>query len=221
MKTFNCSQGSNEWAQLRLGVVTASEADTLLTNSFKARVGEGVETYLYKKLAEKTLGWSPDSGGTFTMDQGNLAEKIALPWFNFTYNADARPVGFCLSDDGRTGCSPDALIGDDNGLEIKFPTPPIHLKYLLNNQLPPCYAPQVHFSMFVTGRPKWTFLSFSRHFPSLVVEVKRDEAIQEKISSAVNTFFIFFDSHLAKIKAMTDAENALKSAAYEASLAKP
>ncbi len=220
MKTFNCTQGSPEWQALRLGVVTASEADSLLTPLFKSRTGEGVETYLYRKLAEKVVGYSQDSLSTFGMDQGQMAEKIALPWFNFTYNADAKPVGFCLSDDGKVGCSPDALLGEDCGLEIKFPAHPTHLKYFFKKSLPPEYAAQVHFSMFVTGRPKWIFLSYSQHFPSLVVHVERDEKIQEAIRETVESFLIRYDTLLAELRAIKDAENAVANAAYAAKVAK-
>src|SRR5882757_11245793 len=124
MKTLTCKQGSSEWAAARLGVVTASEIDALVSPTWKIRTGQGVDTYLYRKLAEKVMGYAGDGGGTFAMDQGNIIEKIAIPYYAFTYNVDVKTVGFCLSDDGRIGCSPDGLIGDFSGIEIKSPQPP-------------------------------------------------------------------------------------------------
>lgn len=212
MKILTCKQHSTEWSQARLGVVTASEADALLTPAFKARTGEGVETYLHRKICEKFLGWSSDSGGTWAMDQGNIIEQIAIPWFAFTFDAEPQRVGFCLSDDGRVGCSPDALLGDDNGLEIKSPQPPTHLKHLLKNEVPPEYRVQVQFSMFVTGRPRWTFASFSRQLPSLVVHVERDEAVQNQIAEAVSAFYQRFDPILARLVAERESENATRKA---------
>lgn len=217
MKVFeNVAQGSTEWLQLRMGVVTASEVDALVTPLWKLRTGDGVETYLYKKLCEKTIGWRPEFAGTFEMTQGNIIETIALPWYNFTYDTNARRVGFCLSDDGRSGCSPDALLGDDNGLEIKSPQPPQHLKYLLRNEVPPEYLAQVHFSMLVTGRPRWTFLSYSRQFPALVVEVQRDERIQAVLREALDRFNAKFDESLAWITKQKDVQEAPLKAAHEA-----
>lgn len=205
MKILSIEQGSPEWEQARLGVITASEVDALVSPLWKIRSGEGVETYLYRKLAERLVGWNPDSGGTFAMEQGTIIEQIAVPWYNFTYDTEIRRVGFCVSDDGRCGCSPDGLIGDDNGIEIKSPTPPIHLKYLLKGEVPPEYRAQVHFSMFVTGRPKWTFLSYSRVLPPLVVRIERDEQVQEIISEAVRGFLAKFDAALQKLKAIKGA----------------
>ncbi len=215
MKVLDMPQGSTAWSQARCGVVTASEADEIMTPLFKVKEGVGVETYKFRKLAEKLLGYVDDSGGTFDMSNGQMAEKIALPWWNFEYDDNVRRVGFCVSDDGRTGCSPDGLC-DEYGLEIKFPTNPIHIKYLLNGELPPAYMPQVHFSMFVTGFREWRFLSFSRVLRPLVVRVPRDEKIQSSIRAAVEAFYEKFDSAYAKIKAMRDEDNAIKDAAYNA-----
>lgn len=216
MKTLHMPQGSGEWEKARMGIVTASEADALLTPLFKVRASEGVETYMHRKICEKLLNWKPDTGSSFHMDQGNLIETIAIPWFAFNFNCDPIKVGFCVTDDGRCGCSPDSLLGDDNGLEVKAPTPPVHLKYLLAGVLPPEYAVQVHFSMYVTGRPKWTFLSYSRSFDPLIVHVERDPAIQDAIALAVNNFATKFDAALAKLKGKQDADNEARNAHYYA-----
>lgn len=217
MKIIDCKQGSTEWSQARLGVVTASEVDALVTPLWKPRTGDGVETFLYRKLCEKLLNWSPadiSGGGTFAMIQGSIVEEIARPWYAFEYNVNVQTPGFCLSDDGRIGCSPDGLIGDDCGLELKAPQPPQHLKYLIGGVVPKEYLAQVHFSMFVTGRPRWVFCSYSRQFPPLVIEVKRDPKIDAVFETALGDFFDQFDAIYGKLKAIKDAENAAKTAAY-------
>ncbi len=217
MKIIDCKQHSTEWTQARLGVVTASEVDALVTPLWKVRAGEGVETYLYRKLSEKLLGWSPadlSGGGTWAMDQGNVVETIARPWYAFEYNCDIQTPGFIVSDDGKIGCSPDGLVGDDCGLEIKAPQPPTHLKYLIANEVPKDYLPQIHFSMLVTGRPRWMFVSYSRQFPPLVIEVKRDEKIIGALNDALESFFERFDAIHAQVKGWNDAENARKTAEY-------
>ena len=81
MKIIECEQGSTAWYMARMGVVTASEFDSLVTPKWKIREGAGVDTYLYRKLAEKILNWSPEMLEGFAVNQGNIIEKIALPWF--------------------------------------------------------------------------------------------------------------------------------------------
>jgi len=202
MKTLHMAQGSVEWHAARMGVVTASEADCLVTPKWKVKEGAGPETYMYKKLAEKLLNWSPDMLNTFPMDQGKLIETIALPWYEFETGKKVSRVGFCLTDDGRSGCSPDGMLEDGSGVEIKSPQPPNHLKYLLENKVPDDYLPQVHFSMLVTGAPYWTFVSYSMNLPALVVRVERDDAIQASLRLALDAFNARFDVALAKINAV-------------------
>ncbi len=102
MKILDVKQGSTAWSMARLGVVTASDADALFTPLFKIRTGEGPETYMYRKLCEKILNWSPETINTFPMDQGNIVESLAIPWFAFTYDCEPKRVGFCVSDDGKS-----------------------------------------------------------------------------------------------------------------------
>ena len=207
MKIIDCQQGSSEWFAARCGVVTASEIDALITPKWKVKEGAGPESYLYKKAAERLLGFSTDQlepgGGTFAMDQGKLIETIAIPWYEFAHDVKVRRVGFCVADDGRIGCSPDGMLANGEGLEIKSPQPENALRYLLGGAVPECYLPQVHFSMLVTGAAAWTFVSYSRHWPALVVRVERDEAIQAKLREAVGGFLSRMDEALAKVAELT------------------
>lgn len=217
MKIIDCKQGTPEWLRARIGRPTASEFDELLTGEWKARTGQGVETYLYRKLTEKVLGFPLNDASSWAMEQGAILEGEAIPLFEGVYDVEVRRVGFVTTDDGRIGCSPDALLGDSNGLEVKCPLPQTHLRYLLEGVLPKDYQAQVHGAMFVTGRPRWTFMSYSRQFPPFILEVQRDDAIQAALAKALTSFLARFDAALAKIKAMKDAENAIKTAQYYAS----
>jgi predicted phage-related endonuclease len=205
MKTFNMPQGSKEWESIRRGVVTASEIDALITPEWKPRTGEGVKTYLYNKIAEKLM--APDTEDedvnttpSWAADQGKILENTAIPWFEFETDLKVERVGFCLSDDGRIGCSPDGLVGDDAGLETKCPQPHYQVRYLLGQAVPKQYLGQVHMSMLVTGRPCWWFVSYSQNMPKLIVKVERDEAIQEKLRDVIDAFLGDFDREFEKVR---------------------
>jgi hypothetical protein len=127
--------------------------------------------------------------------------------------------GFITSDDGRIGFSPDGLIGEDGGIEIKSPQPAKHIECLLGGVVPDDYVLQVQFSLYVSGRAWWKFLSYSRQFPALVVHVEPNPDLQDSISEALGMFYEKFDAALAKISAMKSAhENPLREA-YEAKIA--
>lgn len=185
----NVDQRSEEWLKLRSGIPTASQFDQLVTPGFKVKEGLGPESYLAATLAEKWYGGPlPDQYTSFAMDQGTMLEDEAIPWFEFEFDTKVQQVGFVTCEGGKIGCSPDGLIGVDNGLELKCPAIHTHAKYLLRGEVPKDYLAQIHGAMFVTGRPKWTFVSYCRNFPTLVLEVQRDEKIQSVISEALASF---------------------------------
>lgn len=186
-------QGSVEWLLKRAGLPTASEFDQLVTPDFKIRTGETPRTYLAKKVSERWQGGPLVEFNTFDMEQGNILENEAKPWYALEYNQEIQSVGLITTDDGRIGCSPDGLIGADSGIEIKCPQVYTHVRYLLNGGLPKEYAAQVHGSMFVTGRSEWKFVSYRRRFPALVLTVERDEKIQSVIRDALEVFLSSLD----------------------------
>lgn len=198
MKIHDVSQRTLDWARLHIGIPTASGLDNLITPLWEIRKGEMPKSYLYLKLAEAWRDEPVIDLSTFSIEQGEIVETEARPFFELETNQKVREVGFITTDDGQVGCSPDGLIGADNGLEIKCPSAQVHVKYLISGELPKEYAAQVHGSMFVTGFPRWTFLSYRRNFPPLIIEVQRDEAIISKIGEAVNQFTENFKA--AKLK---------------------
>lgn len=197
----DCAQGSDSWLKLRLAKVTASEAGNLLTPQFKIRTGEMPHTYLCRKVAEAYRGQVlPGFGGNWETEQGSINEMDARSWYSFTTDRDVRQVDFVESDCGRYGCSPDGLIGDESGLELKCVQPTNHVKWLLDGTLPDEHAVQVHFSMFTCERPEWTFLSYQKKFPKLLLTIKRDESKCAIIELALKDFFHKFDSAMIKLR---------------------
>lgn len=199
MKVHEVEQGSVDWMLLRSGIPTASEFDRLLTPEFKIRTGQMPASYLAEKIAEGWQGGPLASFNTFDMDMGNILEDEAVPTYNLLHTPRMQRVGFITTDDGRIGCSPDGLLGDDGGIEIKCPRVETHTRYLLDGTLPKDYAAQVHGSMFVTGRPYWRFMSYRRHFPTLLLSIDRDEKIQAAIGEALGLFLEAFDKAMKRM----------------------
>lgn len=196
-------QGSVDWMIARSGIPTASEFDALVTPEFEIRKGEMPRTYLAKKLAEAWQGGPLLGYNVFDMDQGKILEEEAIPWFELEFDTRIRRVGLITTDDERIGCSPDGLLikndMNSSGIEIKCPRPETHVGYLLKRVLPKDYAAQVHGAMFVTGFDSWTFLSYRRHFPPLLVTVKRDEKIIGSLERALEDFLEAFDHGMKKL----------------------
>ncbi|MFH1555187.1 MAG: YqaJ viral recombinase family protein [Pseudomonadota bacterium] len=195
MKTVNVIQGTEDWLRARAGIPTASEFGNLVSPTGKVRTGEMVETYLCRKLAERWTGAplpSTYSGGG--LEQGSLRESEAVPWYALTSGREIVPVGFITTDDGRFGCSPDGLFEDGSGIEVKCPDLHTHVKYLLDGALPAQYIAQVQGSILVAGAPEWTFLSYCRALPPLVVAVQADETLIETLQVALEAFCARLDA---------------------------
>lgn len=183
----------------RAGIPTASEFDNLLTPEMKPRVGAMPESYLAKKVAEAWQGGPLAQLNVFDVEQGKILEEEAVPWFELEYSTPIQRVGLITTDDGRCGCSPDGLIGEDGGIEIKCPAVHTHVGYLLKGTLPKDYAAQVYGSMFVTGRKWWKFLSYRRRLPALVLTVERDDEAMESIQEALTLFLARFDRAMDRL----------------------
>jgi hypothetical protein len=96
--------------------------------------------------------------------------------------------GFCIREDVPVGCSPDGFLGDDMGLEIKCPLAHTHVGYLIDGRIPAMYVPQVQGSMWVTGRPRWTFFSYHPDLDPLIVVVQRDEEFHAALEKYLTKF---------------------------------
>lgn len=199
MIIHDVSQRTLDWAMLHVGVPTASGLHNLLTPEFEIRKGEMPKSYMHLKLAEAWLKRPVLELSTFSIEQGEIVETEARPFFELETNQKVAEVGFITTDDGLFGCSPDGLIGGNGGLEIKCPSAQVHVKYLVKGELPKEYAAQVHGSMYVTGFPRWTFLSYRRNFPPLILTVKRDDEIIAKIGEALSDFYDAFSKAKQKL----------------------
>lgn len=207
MKIVECEQGSCAWLEARAGVVTASEADALITPTYQVSKAKTVDTYAARKLAEKWGGPLPQPK-VFDMEQGQILEREARGWYQFT-RGKVEEVGFMTTDDGRAGCSPDGIMMSgpfQKGLELKCPASPAHVAYLLAGEVPPDYRVQVQFSLWVSGFPSWEFVSYRRQFPPLILTVEPDEKAQEAIADALELFYEKFDAGWARLVELNDGK---------------
>lgn len=212
-------QNSLEWLMARAGKVTASEFDSFLTTDFELRKGQMVKSYVARKVAELWSGPLPGFN-SIDMDFGKFREEEAIPAFTFQTGIEVQRVAFITDDSERFGCSPDGLIGDDCGLEVKCPTAEVHTKYLLQGEVPSDYIQQVHGSMFVTGRKKWKFLSYRRHFPMLLLDVETTDEIQQQILCGVSTILKMIETSMAHLTKLNGGPPRIRSLKPEIS-AKP
>lgn len=177
----DCEQGTPEWFQARLGIPTASQFHRLVTPK-TLKPSASARGYMLELIAERIVG-PLETYSSGLMGRGSEIEAEAVRAYEFSRDLTTRRVGFVTLDDGSAGCSPDRLIGQDGGLEIKSPGPTKHLDNLL--RLNRDYVIQAQGGMFVTGRKWWDIMSYHPNIPEAIYRIERDEETIEALRVAV------------------------------------
>ncbi len=187
MKIHDCIQGTTAWLELRAGIPTASDFDRILTPSGKPSTQ--AEKYLYRLLAERLMGHPITEAVSMWMERGSLQEKNAVSFYELQRDCDTVPCGFVTTDDGSVGASPDRLVGNGGLLEIKCPSEPIHMGYLLKSgSAYEAYKVQCQGQLWVTDREWVDVLSYHPELPYALVTIQRDQEFIDKLAAAVGAF---------------------------------
>jgi hypothetical protein len=188
MRIDQNEQGSPEWLAARLGIPSASMFAKIVTT--KGIWSASADAYINQLVAERLTGEREEVFQSHHMLRGTELEPDARDLYSLISDAEVTEVGFCLHDTLSAGCSPDGLIGDEGGLEIKAPAPATHVEYLRGGVLPSKYKQQVMGCLWITGREWWDFVSYHPTMKPLIVRVERDEeyiaALEKCVTKAVN-----------------------------------
>jgi len=192
---IDCEQGSDAWLQARLGLPTASRfADVIAKGEGKTRA-----RYLHELAAETIRGTvEPDGYSNAHMERGKAQEDEARQLYAFMTDCEPKQAGFIRN--GRAGASPDSLIGDDGGLEIKTAIGHIQIERLKTGKLPPEHRAQVQGNLWISERQWWDFVSYSPGLPPLIVRVDRDEAYIITLKYAVEAFNEELDALVSSLR---------------------
>lgn len=191
MIIVECGQRSPEWHAARLGIPTASEFGKIITPG--GEPSKQAETLLYRCVGEWATGVPEEGYRNHWMERGAEMEEEALAFFQLQTDQVMRPTGFVYKDERRlTGCSPDGLLMPDYkvkaGLEMKCPSPGVHVRYLLQGEVPTEYKPQIQGSMWITDADHWYFLSYHPHAQPVLLKVGRNDLYIKSLSAAVERF---------------------------------
>ncbi|HEX2656147.1 MAG TPA: YqaJ viral recombinase family protein [Polyangiaceae bacterium] len=186
MTIFDFPQKSDAWYEARRGVPTCSAFDKIITAA-KGEPSKSQEKLINELLAEALCPTFGPGYQSADMDAGAQMEKEARAFYELDAGVTVREVGFILSDCGRFGGSPDGLVNDDGGLELKCPSASVQISYIRDAVLPLEYKAQVHGYLVLTGRPWWDFESYYSELPAFRVRVERDD-FTAKLEKEVKAF---------------------------------
>lgn len=184
-------QRTAEWHADRAGKWTGSKfVDVLARNK---KTGEPLKAYhdlIWQVVVERMTGQAVEGPTGFALAWGTEVEPYAAEAYEMdTGNIIVKAPFINHSIHPFAGCSPDGLVGDDGGLEMKCPkSSAVHLERFISG-VPDEYRPQIQGCMWVTGRKWWDFVSFDPRMPEthrfLRIRVNRDEAFIAQLEAAV------------------------------------
>jgi putative phage-type endonuclease len=192
-------QRTDEWWSARRGKITASRIGDVVARN-QPKKGQSVgdwsarrNNYLAEKVAERITGKNRDRRKVASLDHRVELEPDARAEYEFYYEAEIQVVGFI--DHPRipmAGASPDGLVGDEGGVEIKCCDAEGHIEIIKHEFIAPDYLYQIHFNMACTDRMWWDFIAFNPDMPPdgrlFVKRVERDETIISWIEDCVIEF---------------------------------
>lgn len=215
-------QSSEAWEKIRLGRFTSSEIWKLMDcgkrpmteAELKARpktgkgskttqvpdpskMGEKAITYIHQKVWEILTGQQVWQAYAYPLVWGKEQEPFAVEEFERRTGLVCETVGFQVYTD-HAGGSPDRLVGDKDGLEVKCPSSDEQIKYLLltdhydlKREYPEKYY-QCISNMLFTGRERWHFCTFDGRMKSekhrlthMIIEASKVEEDMEQIARAI------------------------------------
>jgi hypothetical protein len=217
MKIFyDLVQGSDEWKLMRKGRPSTSALSNIITAA-RGDLSKSADAYIVELISECFAPeWEDFVGNRYT-ERGIELEPEARDAFVAETGMNVIEVGGVLADDGVTWSSPDGLIMDESGdterilsgLEIKCPSPKVHIGYIIDGKLPDAYKQQVHGQMAVTGARYWHFWSYFPGLRPFHTVVYRDE-YTEKLEQGLHVFVEQYQQRLAEITPLVALPAGLK-----------
>jgi hypothetical protein len=189
-------QRTDEWLAQRMGRITGTRFHALMSSATTRRTLMAKLLLEYATAAWKTIPQTP------AMRRGIEQEPPGLASYALQTGGEVTPGGFVFSDrHPLLACSPDGLVGDDGGVELKRLDEENHLKILLGAPPDPQYRWQCLGCMLVTGRQWWDLAYFCESLrPEMrlrIVRYERDEGIMDAMTETALAFFDELDRNLA------------------------
>lgn len=199
MKCIGAQQGSGTWLNMKLGVVSASNAHRAMAKKDTQKRA----SYICELVSHILTGTQKEINSQY-IEFGTQFEGAARTAYEMKTGSKITPVSFIFKDNKfRCGCSPDGVIEKDGfGLELKVPyNPENYVEFFSSDKVDSEYLWQVQFSMWCTGASKWDFAMYAplaKVKPLKATAVLRDEEKMKALDDLIPQFIEDYDSVLKK-----------------------
>jgi hypothetical protein len=205
LEILDFEQNSAEWHRARMGIATSSSFDAIMTPGKTKTEQMTRRTYMLKVAGEILTGEPTEMVMTRDMERGHILEPEARDLYQLQTNTCVDRVGFLRR--GRVGCSPDSLIGQDGGLEIKTKAPHLLIDLTDRDEFPEEHKAQVQGALWITGREWWDIAVYWPKLPLFVKRVYRDEVYIAQLAAEVDRFNTDLDVVVERMRRRMGQDN--------------
>jgi putative phage-type endonuclease len=198
------SQGTDEWKAMRVGKVTASRVADVIAET-KSGPAASRATYMGELIAERLTGTWADKFTSAAMQHGTEYESEARKAYCFYNDVVVEEVPFVDHPTiAMSGASPDGLIGNVGGLEIKCPNTSTHIEYVLTGNIPKKYLTQMMWQMACCELSYVDFVSYDPRLPEELrywhKRIHRDDETIGDLEVKVSKFIAEIDEKIDALK---------------------
>lgn len=197
-RIIDCEQGTPEWHEARRGRTTASMYATVMAKGKDGGDSLTRKTYMHKLAGEIFTGDLAESYSNEHMQRGKDMEAEARQTYALIHAADPQLVGFIIN--GRTGASPDSLLGSAGMLEIKTKLPHLMVDCILKDEFPAEHKAQCQGALWVAEREWIDIAVYWPKMPLFVKRATRDEDYIKKLAGAVEAFHEELDAIVERLR---------------------
>lgn len=203
-------QGSIEWKMLRAGNATASRIADIVAKT-KSGYSTSRDNYMTELVIER-FGVISEGFINTAMQHGTDCEPFARATYEGLNSTMVTQIDYVPHPTiKRAGASPDGLV-DDGLLEIKCPNSTTHFNYLIANEVPEKYKPQMAWQMACTGAKWCDFVSFDNRVPDdlqyFEIRYHRDDVYIEHLEQEVTKFLAEVETKYIQLQQLIQLKKA-------------
>jgi hypothetical protein len=186
---IDIQQNTYEWLDRRIAKVTGSSVSCVMAHQGKLdkeglpKFGDPAKSLATNIAIERMTGKKVITSGykSSDMKRGHEEEPIAIILYEDMFFISVQNGGFY--DNGKTGCSPDGLVGSNGLVEVKSVLVKAHLATIERGTFDPTYKWQCFFNLNESGREWIDFVSYCSSYPKktnlFVDRIEKGDIVEE------------------------------------------
>jgi len=186
---YDVEQNTDSWLNLRLGILTGSNINRIVTGAGKPAKNASMREYAAELAAQRITKRGEGNFQSYAMMMGHIQEDVARDIYSENY-APVKQCGFITNDEyGFTmGCSPDGLVGENALIEIKSRMAKFQVVTIIADEMDKLFTNQVQGNLLISGRDYADFIQYSTGLPFFVKRIDIDHVRREMIVEAMIAF---------------------------------